>query len=71
MKLNLEENYFSVIVPKETLTISKMIVKKLSEGVIKIEDKNSRFNCYRILETPEKYTLCYKRGWQFENNKKK
>ena len=61
MKLNLKEDYFSVIVPKETLIISKMIVKKLSEGVIKIEDKDSIFNCYRVLETPEKYTLCFKR----------
>ena len=62
VKLNLREDNFAVIVPKEKLIISKMIVKKLSDGVIKIEDKNSRFNCYRILETPEKYTLCYKRG---------
>jgi len=61
VKLNSREDYFAVIVPKETLIISKMIVKKLSEGVIKIEDNNSRFICYRILETPEKYTLCYKR----------
>jgi len=61
VKLNLKEDYFAVIVPKESLIISKMIVKKLSEGVIKIEDKDSRFNCYRILETPEKYTLCFKR----------
>jgi len=58
----LRENNFAVIVPKERLIISKMIVKKLSEGVIRIEDKDSRFNCYKILETPEKYTLCYKRG---------
>jgi len=62
VKLNLKEDYFSVIVPKEGLIISKMIVKKLSDGVIKIEDKDSRFNCYRILETPDKYTLCYRRG---------
>ena len=61
VKLNLKEDYFAVIVPKESLLISKMIVKKLSEGVIKIEDKDSRFNYYRILETPEKYTLCFKR----------
>ena len=51
-----------MIVPKESFIISKMIVKKLSDGVIKIEDKDSRFNCYRILETPDKYTLCYRRG---------
>ena len=62
VKLNLREDYFSVIVPKESFIISKMIVKKLSDGVIKIEDKDSRFNCYRVLETPEKFTLCYRRG---------
>ena len=61
LKLNLREDNFAIIVPKEDPINSKMIVKKLSDGVIKVEDERSRFTCYRILETPIKYTLCYKR----------